>query len=152
MKTKTVRVEVLARIRVLVDVRVGEGVSLEQALTNGAEWASTQKKLTGEFRGAEDRISVCVDHVDPPACAGRADYAIGPGSRTVKKAANARGPAVVSLELLTLRGLNAVCEMCGHADRLEAAFDPSGNAKTLCYDCRIGSAELLQSKRRRARR
>jgi hypothetical protein len=50
------------------------------------------------------------------------------------------------------------CEMCGASDfkkqgsvvaghvglaGLEPAFDPSGKPKTLCRDCRIGSAELL---------
>lgn len=45
------------------------------------------------------------------------------------------------------------CEMCGavehktKAARLEPAFDPSGQAKTLCFDCRIGSAELLAAQR-----
>jgi len=41
------------------------------------------------------------------------------------------------------------CQMCGdrdkgarHRARLEPAFDPSGHAKTLCYACRIGAAEL----------
>jgi len=52
----------------------------------------------------------------------------------------------------------AYCEMCGARDYkkqgsvvaghaglagLEPAFDPSGQPKTLCRDCRIGSAELL---------
>jgi hypothetical protein len=40
------------------------------------------------------------------------------------------------------------CEMCGASDfqphpELEPAFNPSGEPKTLCRDCRIGSAELL---------
>ena len=47
------------------------------------------------------------------------------------------------------------CEMCGvtalAAGRvgvlLEPAFDPSGQPKTLCRDCRIGSAELLADRR-----
>ena len=47
------------------------------------------------------------------------------------------------------------CEMCGvtalAAGRvgvlLEPAFDPSGQPKTLCQDCRIGSAELLADRR-----
>lgn len=42
------------------------------------------------------------------------------------------------------------CQMCG-ADAshyLEPAFTPSGEAKILCQDCRIGSAELLERKRR----
>ena len=39
------------------------------------------------------------------------------------------------------------CEMCGFKDRLEAAFDPGGQPKTLCYSCRIGSAELLADTR-----
>ncbi len=54
------------------------------------------------------------------------------------------------------------CEMCGktyrdHRDpsgiwrageKLEPGFDPYGEAKTLCSDCRIGSAELLHEKYR----
>jgi hypothetical protein len=53
------------------------------------------------------------------------------------------------------------CEMCGatnkkpksvlehHKDefQLEPAFNPSGQRMTLCRDCRIGSAELLASRR-----
>jgi hypothetical protein len=45
--------------------------------------------------------------------------------------------------------LKTRCEMCGATNRnkgaapLEPAFDPSGQAKTLCCNCRIGSAELL---------
>jgi hypothetical protein len=45
------------------------------------------------------------------------------------------------------------CEMCGHGNQhkgyapLEAAFNPSGQAQTLCYHCRIGSAELLADQR-----
>lgn len=47
------------------------------------------------------------------------------------------------------------CEMCGVSAKhvsdvvrhrmmpLEPAFNPSGQPKTLCRDCRIGSAELL---------
>jgi hypothetical protein len=37
------------------------------------------------------------------------------------------------------------CEMCGARGagaRLEPAFSPSWIARTLCRDCRIGSAEL----------
>jgi hypothetical protein len=30
---------------------------------------------------------------------------------------------------------------------LEPAFNPSGEPKTLCRDCRIGSSELLEAKR-----
>jgi hypothetical protein len=41
------------------------------------------------------------------------------------------------------------CEMCGAGRKgmLEPAFDPSGKPKTLCRDCRIGSAELLAARR-----
>lgn len=50
------------------------------------------------------------------------------------------------------------CEMCGahppgtidgrySAARLEAAYDPNGQPKTLCYDCRIESAEILAEHR-----
>lgn len=45
------------------------------------------------------------------------------------------------------------CEMCGAQDsptmsyRLEVAFDPKGQPKTLCQACRIGSAELLADQR-----
>jgi hypothetical protein len=44
------------------------------------------------------------------------------------------------------------CEMCGANDfqphpELEPAFNPSGQPKTLCRDCRIGSAELLADQR-----
>ena len=48
------------------------------------------------------------------------------------------------------------CEMCGANSldgrhralvprplALEPAFNPAGEPKTLCYDCRIGSAEIL---------
>jgi hypothetical protein len=43
------------------------------------------------------------------------------------------------------------CEMCGRqrgagwegSAKLEPGFNPSGKPKTLCYDCRIGSAEIL---------
>ena len=41
------------------------------------------------------------------------------------------------------------CEMCGVAHyrfRLEAGFDPSGQVKTLCAECRIGSAELREER------
>ena len=49
-------------------------------------------------------------------------------------------------------------EMCGAAERkpggsktqdvgLEPAFNPSGQPKTLCRECRIGSAEVRESKR-----
>jgi hypothetical protein len=58
-----------------------------------------------------------------------------------------RGPGpLVSL------ALKDYCEMCGASRRhpaslpLEAAFDPSGQAKTLCRDCRMGSAELLHER------
>jgi hypothetical protein len=54
------------------------------------------------------------------------------------------------------------CEMCGASDYkkqgsviagahgsvgLEPAFNPSGQPKTLCRDCRIGSAEILANVR-----
>ena len=51
--------------------------------------------------------------------------------------------------------LKSSCEMCGATNRqkaakpLEPAFDPSGQPKTLCRECRIGSAEVLDTKRRR---
>jgi len=51
--------------------------------------------------------------------------------------------------------LKSSCEMCGATNRrkeakpLKPAFDPSGQPKTLCRECRIGSAELLESRRRR---
>jgi hypothetical protein len=62
------------------------------------------------------------------------------------------------LESLERKGLKDYCEMCGateakarnHDDgtaALEPAFNPSGKPKTLCRDCRIGSAELLAAKR-----
>ncbi len=45
------------------------------------------------------------------------------------------------------------CEMCGDHDKgarhrahLEPGYDPSGQAKTLCQSCRIGSAELLRER------
>jgi hypothetical protein len=42
------------------------------------------------------------------------------------------------------------CEMCGHKKLLEPAFNPSRQAKILCQDCRIGSAELLHKRSRKA--
>lgn len=53
------------------------------------------------------------------------------------------------LESLTLKDH---CEMCGSrgigtSRELEPAFNPSGQAMTLCRDCRIGSAELLHTKK-----
>jgi hypothetical protein len=67
--------------------------------------------------------------------------------RTIlKRDANKQGP----LESYKMAGH---CEMCGAPGkrpsgtfttaRLEPAFNPSGEPKTLCQDCRIGSAELL---------
>ncbi len=59
------------------------------------------------------------------------------------------------LESLQARGLKDHCEMCGdHTDEardwFEPAFNPDGKPKTLCRDCRIGSAELLAAKRESA--
>lgn len=54
------------------------------------------------------------------------------------------------LELLEREGLLDHCEMCGNKDKsaaLEPAFDPSGKPKTLCRECRIGSAELREARR-----
>jgi hypothetical protein len=70
-------------------------------------------------------------------------------------------PSTGPLEYLQRRGLADHCEMCGvkefkrkpgsssNGERsfLEPAFDPSGEPKTLCRDCRIGSAELLADRR-----
>jgi hypothetical protein len=64
------------------------------------------------------------------------------------------------LESLQLRGLKDHCEMCGRTERrrgaaqpesahVEPAFNPSGEPKTLCRDCRIGSSELLEAKRKK---
>jgi hypothetical protein len=67
-------------------------------------------------------------------------------ARTNKGTNGQRGP----LESLRLQ---KHCQMCGAQDtatlshRLEPAFDPSGQPKTLCRDCRIGSAELLADRR-----
>lgn len=55
------------------------------------------------------------------------------------------------LEVLDGEGLENHCEMCGDSKLgacLEAAFNPSGQAKTLCYACRIGSAEVLSNLRK----
>jgi hypothetical protein len=44
------------------------------------------------------------------------------------------------------------CEMCGARNtnnlnfRLEPALNPSGHPMTLCYLCRVGSAELIQER------
>src|ERR1700739_984889 len=69
----------------------------------------------------------------------------------MKKKANTKGP----LESLKLKNH---CEMCGVSERhvssvvrdivmpLEPAFNPSGQPKTLCRDCRIGSAELIRER------
>lgn len=70
------------------------------------------------------------------------------GRRTVMPGDKRRpGP----LESLTLKDH---CEMCGRTEeiyglraKLEAAFDPDDQPKTLCYECRIGSAELLYDSR-----
>jgi len=35
------------------------------------------------------------------------------------------------------------CQMCGANQDLEPAFNPAGKPMTLCYACRIGSAESL---------
>jgi hypothetical protein len=69
-------------------------------------------------------------------------------ARTNQRTNGQPGP----LESLVLKDY---CEMCGvtalAAGRvgvlLEPAFDPSGQPKTLCQDCRIGSAELLADRR-----
>lgn len=62
--------------------------------------------------------------------------------------------------------LSKYCQMCGvgtnarirDADgrdfgkaRLEAAFDAGGKPKTLCFLCRMGSAELLAERNKKAR-
>lgn len=52
------------------------------------------------------------------------------------------------LESLKLRDH---CEMCGSGTLLEPGFNPSGIAQTLCQLCRIGSAELLHERARKAR-
>jgi hypothetical protein len=50
--------------------------------------------------------------------------------------------------------LKTRCEMCGATNRkkdaapLEPALDPSGQPKTLCRECRIGSGDLLAQPRR----
>jgi hypothetical protein len=67
----------------------------------------------------------------------------------MKRDANKPGP-------LESYKMAAHCEMCGansldgrhralvpRALNLEAAFNPSGQPMTLCFDCRIGSAEIL---------
>jgi hypothetical protein len=57
--------------------------------------------------------------------------------------ANEKGGRLESVKLKTH------CDMCGATNRkngaapLEPAFDPSGQPKTLCRKCRIGSAEVL---------
>lgn len=71
---------------------------------------------------------------------------------------DAQIPMPGPLESLERGGLADYCEMCGTRERkpggsktqdvgLEPAFDPSGQPKTLCQECRIGSAELLANKR-----
>ena len=67
----------------------------------------------------------------------------------MKNKGNAKGP----LESLKLKDH---CEMCGVSEHtlskaardkflpLEPAFNPAGIPKTLCRDCRIGSAELIR--------
>jgi hypothetical protein len=63
---------------------------------------------------------------------------------------DAQIPLPGPLELLEREGLSDHCEMCGNQEKcasLEPAFDPSGQPKTLCRECRIGSAELLANKR-----
>lgn len=69
-------------------------------------------------------------------------------------AANRPGPLETLLGRMRCAPSTAIvtmhCEMCGAdaAHYLEPAFTPSGEPKILCQDCRIGSAELLESKRR----
>ena len=63
-------------------------------------------------------------------------------------------PQYGPLETLQQRGLTDHCQMCGarsdeERDWFEPAFNPSGEPKTLCRDCRIGSAELLAAKRKK---
>lgn len=53
---------------------------------------------------------------------------------------NTQGP----LESLTLKDF---CQMCGQITNLEPAFNVGGKPRTLCYECRIGSAELLSEQR-----
>lgn len=38
------------------------------------------------------------------------------------------------------------CQMCGRTSGLKEAPDPSGNIKTLCRDCRVGSQMLLKKR------
>ena len=40
------------------------------------------------------------------------------------------------------------CQMCGAKTRLEPAFTPDDKPAILCFDCRIGSAELLHDRRK----
>ena len=67
---------------------------------------------------------------------------------------DAQLPLPGPLELLEREGLSDHCEMCGSSRQrekfaagLEPAFDPDGTPKTLCRECRIGSAELRESRR-----
>jgi hypothetical protein len=65
-------------------------------------------------------------------------------SRSTKKEVSPKAGPLESLKR------KDYCEMCGNQKknaRLEPAFDPSGEPKTLCLDCRIGSAELLADRR-----
>jgi hypothetical protein len=69
-----------------------------------------------------------------------------PGWKTQPRKQSEPKPKTGPLESLELKDY---CEMCGATNHkkgyapLEPAFDPSGKAKTLCYHCRIGSAELI---------
>jgi hypothetical protein len=68
----------------------------------------------------------------------------------MKKQKDTRGP----LERLTVRGIKDHCENCGAGRtntkrgeaQLEAAFDSVGEPKTLCWQCRMGAAELYHSR------
>ena len=62
---------------------------------------------------------------------------------------NTPGP-LERLALLPARDRKNYCEMCGKRDtsaRLEPGFTPDGQAKTLCAQCRLGSAEILSDQR-----
>ena len=57
-----------------------------------------------------------------------------------KKRITIRSRELGPLESLQVK---AHCEMCGAHQDLEAAFNPAGKPMTLCFPCRIGSAESL---------
>lgn len=62
---------------------------------------------------------------------------------------HAANPGVLEEIIQEHSGVFTYCETCG-ADSthyLEPAFDPAGEAKVLCMECRIGSAESLADRR-----